>query len=56
MPFSNVRHPNIVACYGVFVDDDNTQYMVTDWMENGDLKTFLDKNQQKISYLDMIRM
>lgn len=52
-----MRHPNIVACYGVFVDEsDNTWYMVTEWMDQGDLKTFLEKKRDELTLLDKITM
>jgi hypothetical protein len=48
---SEMVHPNIVRLYGLVTEDVPSPWIVLEYMEHGDLKTFLTKNERPIQQL-----
>jgi len=40
----NVNHANCLPFYGIFKGDDGDLYLVSPWMERGDLSVYLSKH------------
>lgn len=55
-PLSQVIHPNCVRLIGIYTSDTGDQYLVTEYVRMGNLKTFIESNKSKLKFLDLLAM
>ncbi|CAI8050077.1 Ephrin type-A receptor 8 (Fragment) [Geodia barretti] len=48
---SQMMHPNIVRLYGIVSEDVPSPWIVLEYMEHGDLKSFLTKNERSVQQM-----
>jgi len=54
--FRSLSHPNIVQYLGMFIDSNGNEYIVTEYMPQGNLNTFIQMNKDKFSIVDLLLM
>ena len=57
MILTGINHPNCVRLYGVVKSDDNTEnMMVFEYLSEGNLSSLLQREGNKISTFDLLKM
>jgi serine/threonine protein kinase len=54
--FSQLKHPHIVQFFGIYASPTREIFMVIEFMAEGSLDKFLERMQQDIASLDLVRM